>query len=286
VDEILARETSGGTVAWYLPDRLGTIRDLTDNTGAVIDHVDYTAYGSVVGETAPAVGDRFKFEGLDFDPASGLSLAVLRVEDPTSGRWLAQDPSGFASSDTNLYRYTLNSPTQYTDSLGLAPRPAPIDWNNPVFVTDPLEVPSPRLKGPIPPFTNPFWNCDQLLQKIIETSTSIYNRVVEVNTHITNGPGDKPWKQHIKDIVNHNLRVDQEIAWLNQLLEAYEVQQCHRKNPKTYPADPVPWPVPVRLPVPKAPPTSTPVTPAPPPKSFWDPLWEWLRDMPILISAR
>ena len=34
VDTVLARESAGGTIAWYLPDRLGTIRDLLNNSGA------------------------------------------------------------------------------------------------------------------------------------------------------------------------------------------------------------------------------------------------------------
>jgi hypothetical protein len=33
VDSVLASESSGGTVAWYLPDRLGTVRDLINNSG-------------------------------------------------------------------------------------------------------------------------------------------------------------------------------------------------------------------------------------------------------------
>src|SRR5262249_18017098 len=37
VDQVFARISSGGTAAWYLPDRLGSMRDIADNnTGAVI----------------------------------------------------------------------------------------------------------------------------------------------------------------------------------------------------------------------------------------------------------
>ena len=36
VDTVLGRECAGGTIAWYLPDRLGTIRDLINNSGG--DH--------------------------------------------------------------------------------------------------------------------------------------------------------------------------------------------------------------------------------------------------------
>ena len=45
--------------AWYLGDRLGTIRDLVNNSGTVVDHVDYTVYGGTVAESAPSAGDRF-----------------------------------------------------------------------------------------------------------------------------------------------------------------------------------------------------------------------------------
>ena len=47
IDMVLARQTSG-TVAWYLPDRLGTIRDLVNTSGSVIDHVDYGAFGNTL----------------------------------------------------------------------------------------------------------------------------------------------------------------------------------------------------------------------------------------------
>src|SRR5262245_4527910 len=38
---ILARTSSGGTSAWYLPDKLGTIRDIADTSGSVIDQIVY-----------------------------------------------------------------------------------------------------------------------------------------------------------------------------------------------------------------------------------------------------
>jgi hypothetical protein len=46
VDSVLARESSGGTVAWYLPDRLGTVRNLINNSGAIIEHIDFSAFGA------------------------------------------------------------------------------------------------------------------------------------------------------------------------------------------------------------------------------------------------
>ncbi len=126
---ILARESASGVIAWYLSDRLGTVSDLIDNSGNVIDHVDYTAFGSVIDETAPSAGDRFvSFAGLVRDNVTGLNLAVERVENPAIGRWTQQDPLSFSAGDTNLYRYVGNGATDGIDPLGLTegiPIPGP-----------------------------------------------------------------------------------------------------------------------------------------------------------------
>ena len=120
VDAVLARQTSGGTVSWYLPDRLGTVRDLINNSGSIIDHVDYSAFGTVLGESSPSNGDRMMgFAGLERDSVTGLNLVVERVENPMTGRWDSQDPIGLSSGDPDLYRYAGNEPTEFVDPIGL-----------------------------------------------------------------------------------------------------------------------------------------------------------------------
>ena len=92
----VARESAGGTIALYLPDRVGTIRDLISNSGSVIDHVDYSAFGTVLDESSPTSGDRLMgFAGMERDTVTGMNLAVNRVQDPGTGRWDNQDPDGF-----------------------------------------------------------------------------------------------------------------------------------------------------------------------------------------------
>jgi hypothetical protein len=39
--------------------------------------------------------------------------------DPTTGRWLSEDPLGFSAEDMNLYRYVSNDPTNAVDPSGL-----------------------------------------------------------------------------------------------------------------------------------------------------------------------
>ena len=45
--------------------------------------------------------------------------------DPTVGRFLEKDPTGYLGKDTNLYRYVGNSPTNGTDPTGLV-----FDWGD------------------------------------------------------------------------------------------------------------------------------------------------------------
>src|SRR6516165_252074 len=67
VDSVFARISSAGTAAWYLPDRLDSVRDITDNTGTVIDHIDYDGFGNVTNETQSANGDRYKWTARESD---------------------------------------------------------------------------------------------------------------------------------------------------------------------------------------------------------------------------
>lgn len=119
VDQVLARDNTSGGVAWYLTDRLGTVRDIVDNTGAIIDHIDYGAFGNVLAESTPASGDRFKYAGMEADSYTGLYYDRARWYDPNGGKFIGQDPIGFSGGDGNLYRYVGNRPINATDSTGL-----------------------------------------------------------------------------------------------------------------------------------------------------------------------
>jgi RHS repeat-associated protein len=69
---------------------------------------------------------RYLFQGLRYDPTSGLYYARNRDYSPTLGRWLQTDPLGLAAGDSNVYRFVGNSPTYLSDPTGLAaPRLVP-----------------------------------------------------------------------------------------------------------------------------------------------------------------
>ena len=58
---------SSGTIAWYLTDRLGSVRDIVSSSGVELDHIVYDSFGNIVTETNATSGDRFKFAGMEYD---------------------------------------------------------------------------------------------------------------------------------------------------------------------------------------------------------------------------
>ncbi|TAG67879.1 MAG: hypothetical protein EAZ25_05665 [Oscillatoriales cyanobacterium] len=119
VDQVLAQEGSNGNVTWQLTDHLGTVRDLVNNSGSVVNHLTYDSFGRVVAETNSAVDSRYLFTGREFDEEVGLSYYRARYYDGFSGRFIGEDPISFAGGDKNLYRYVGNSPLNATDPTGL-----------------------------------------------------------------------------------------------------------------------------------------------------------------------
>jgi RHS repeat-associated protein len=118
VDQLFARQDGSGNAYWTLTDRLGSVRDVTDNTGVVKDTLSYDAYGNITSETASASRGNYAWTGREFDTTTGLQYNRARYYDPKSGRWLEQDPEGFRPGDSNLYRYVKNAPANWVDPSG------------------------------------------------------------------------------------------------------------------------------------------------------------------------
>jgi RHS repeat-associated protein len=105
-----------GDVTWSLADRQGSIVDLVDENGTVVNHFVYDSFG---GRTATTGVDfRFGYTGRELDDETGLYYYRARYYDAGLGRFISQDPIGFTAGDTNLYRYVNNSPTNATDPMG------------------------------------------------------------------------------------------------------------------------------------------------------------------------
>ncbi len=121
IDELFARIGAGEDPEWYLTDRLGSVRQIVDASGAILDEITYDSFGNVLSESNPTHGDRFKFTGREYSPELGIYYYRARWYDPGSGRFISQDPIGFSAGDANLYRYVGNAPGDATDPEGLSP---------------------------------------------------------------------------------------------------------------------------------------------------------------------
>ncbi|WP_324282067.1 RHS repeat-associated core domain-containing protein [Cyanobacterium aponinum UTEX 3221] len=118
VDEVLAQENGDGNVTWLLRDYLGTIRDLVDNSGDVVNHLIYDSYGNVVSETNSAVDSRYRFTGREWDEEIELYYYRARYYSGQTGRFISADPISFDSDTYNLYGYVDNNPINYIDPFG------------------------------------------------------------------------------------------------------------------------------------------------------------------------
>ena len=115
VDNVLS-VVKAGTTVWSLADRQGSIVDLVDESGNILNHFVYDSFG---GRTqASGVDFRFGYTGRELDAETGLYYYRARYYDAGLGRFISEDPVGFSAGDTNLYRYVNNSPTNYTDPTG------------------------------------------------------------------------------------------------------------------------------------------------------------------------
>ncbi|MFO0969603.1 MAG: RHS repeat-associated core domain-containing protein [Gemmataceae bacterium] len=119
LDAVFARIGSGG-VAWYGQDRLGSIRDYFNSTGALIDHKDFDSFGTLAYESSPSNGDRWGFTGREMDAETpGIGYWHRRWYSFDIGAFTSRDPLGFEAGDTNEGRYAFNDPSNRTDPTGL-----------------------------------------------------------------------------------------------------------------------------------------------------------------------
>ena len=120
VDEVIARNRVSETTSWYHTDALGSVVQISDDTGAVMASRSFDSYGQVATVSGVSVFDRFAFTGRELDKSVQLYFQRARTYDSAIGSFLQLDPIGFTSNDTNLYRYAFNSPTVFIDPLGEA----------------------------------------------------------------------------------------------------------------------------------------------------------------------
>ena len=109
-DAILA-SVSGGTSTYPIWDASGTVRANTTTAGAVSATYGYDAFGNPAAGVTPSTPHAFG--GYQRDPV-GMYDARARTYDPTTGRFLSEDPI----PAVNRYPYAEDSPLLLNDPYG------------------------------------------------------------------------------------------------------------------------------------------------------------------------
>jgi RHS repeat-associated protein/uncharacterized repeat protein (TIGR01451 family) len=119
---ISERQIIAGTASssFYGYDGHGSVRSLTNETGAVTDSYDYDAFGNVVNR-AGATPNSYLFAGERFDSALGIYYNRARYYDQRTGRFWSMDPKEGDDQDPmslHRYLYAANNPVNFTDPSG------------------------------------------------------------------------------------------------------------------------------------------------------------------------
>lgn len=140
-DDILSAEiSSSGQSAglaqsvgkyYYLKDALGSVTDITNSSGEIVQRYDYESFGKIrsvkdaIGNdiaSSPLVKTSFTFTGREWDEESGLYYYRARYYDPNIGRFIQRDPHpgviGQPVTHNSKFIYGNNSPTNFVDPSG------------------------------------------------------------------------------------------------------------------------------------------------------------------------
>jgi RHS repeat-associated protein len=149
-------EASVAEYLFYHCDHLGTVRLITDNSGAVVSRHDYEPFGVEIAPTFDTAGNTHKFTGHERDRATGYDYMHYRSYGSNIGRFMKPDDgsahTAYDPQSWNLYSYVRgnpvnrNDPSGHTDDQTLALKTPSLDVNvqNTEDITPPSPPPSPE----------------------------------------------------------------------------------------------------------------------------------------------
>lgn len=112
-------ETSPAGTDSITSDTLGSTTGVYNSSGTVLSQISYTPSGQPTVSNPGASTNDIGFAGYE-DAIGGLDNTAAREYDPSTERFISQDPSGL-SGGQNAYAYAGDDPLDYNDPTGLYP---------------------------------------------------------------------------------------------------------------------------------------------------------------------
>lgn len=116
--------TATPTTYYAVKDHQNSVIAMVNASGSVVESYEYDAYGNTkifnasgTELTTSAIGNRYMFQGREYDFATGLYYFRARWYDPDTGRWLSKDPIGIEGG-LNQYVFCDNNPVNLVDPSG------------------------------------------------------------------------------------------------------------------------------------------------------------------------
>ena len=116
----LLSQNKGGVVSYFLKDGQGSVRNLTNSSGAITENYRYDAFGNLQGFSGTP-NTKYLYTGQQFDQLTGLYDLRARYYNPNQGRFLSRDMASVNFNnpkELNRYGYAANNPTNRIDPTG------------------------------------------------------------------------------------------------------------------------------------------------------------------------
>jgi len=98
-------------------DNLESVLGLSGHDGTVLQTLTYDPFGNIISQSS-SNNNQLHYTGREQDPDTGLYNYRARIYDPTTGRFVTEDPKHFAAG-VNFYVYVQNNPINANDPYGL-----------------------------------------------------------------------------------------------------------------------------------------------------------------------
>jgi RHS repeat-associated protein len=109
-------EFRSGAASYYEQDGVNSVTSLSSSAGALANTYTFDSFGKLITSTG-TVNNPFQYTAREFDPETGIYEYRARYYDPSVGRFISEDPVGFAGGH-NLYDYVSGDPVDFDDPSG------------------------------------------------------------------------------------------------------------------------------------------------------------------------